>query len=87
MHDIDNTLFFDPEDAGISNERTAEILGLRPQTLATWRSKGRGPKFRKSGRRVEYTPRFIREYQQSCVRAPEPATVRRQRRVASASTA
>jgi hypothetical protein len=50
--------FFDPENVGLSNERTAEILGVRPQTLATWRSKGRGPMFRKSGRRVEYTPRF-----------------------------
>jgi hypothetical protein len=81
MHNINNPPnFFDPEDTGLSNERTAEILGVRPQTLATWRSKGRGPKFRKSGRRVEYTPRFIKEFQESCMCTPEPAAVRRQRR-------
>jgi hypothetical protein len=80
---MDNTTAsqtFDPEDEGLSEEETAEIFGEKPETLATWRSQGRGPKFRKTGRRVEYTPRFIKEYQRSCVRSPEPAAVRRQRR-------
>lgn len=79
--------FFDAEDTGLSEEATAEILTVKRETLATWRSKGRGPKYRKNGRRIEYTPRFIREYQEACVRTPEPAAVRRQRRVASISTA
>lgn len=78
---------FDPEDVGLSEEQTAKILSVEPPTLATWRSKGRGPKYRKNGRRVEYTPRFIREYQESCVRTPEPAAARRQRRIASVNTA
>jgi transposase-like protein len=74
---------FDPDDVGLSNEETARILGIEPETLATWRSLGRGPKFRKTGRRVEYTPRHVREFQQSCVQTPEPATVRRLRRAST----
>jgi hypothetical protein len=79
MDDIAKQIF-DPDDAGVSEEQTAGILGVTLGTLATWRSKGRGPKYRKTGRKVEYTPKFIREFQQSCVRTPEPAKVRRQRR-------
>jgi hypothetical protein len=71
---------FDPQDEGLDEKQTAAILHVKPETLTTWRSQGRGPKFRKNGRRVEYTPRFIIEYQASCVRTPEPAAVRRQRR-------
>jgi hypothetical protein len=71
-----DTIQFDPDDAGVSNEETAAILGVTPETLATWRSQGRGPRYRKSGRLVQYTPKFIREYQ----RMPESATARRQRR-------
>jgi hypothetical protein len=81
---MDNTnQAFDPEDAGVSEEKTAEILDVVPGTLATWRSQGKGPKFRKIGRRIEYTPRFIKEYQHSCVCSPEPAATRRQRRAAA----
>jgi hypothetical protein len=72
--------WIDPDDEGISDDETAKILKKKPATLATWRSQGKGPRFRKVGRHVEYTPRFIREYQESCVRAPEPAAARRQRR-------
>jgi hypothetical protein len=75
---------FDPEDIGISEVAAATILGIKPGTLATWRSQGRGPRFRKSGRRVEYTPRFLKEFQAECVRTPEPAEVRRQRRAFAA---
>jgi hypothetical protein len=83
---MDNTAanqVYDPEDEGVSEEDTAKILGVEPGTLATWRSQGKGPKFRKTGRRVEYTPRFIKEYQRSCVCSPEPAATRRQRRAAA----
>ena len=79
MDDITNNLF-DPDDIGLSEEQVAEILGVEPETLATWRSRGRGPRYRKFGRRIEYTPRFVKEFQQACVRTPEPAKVRRQRR-------
>jgi hypothetical protein len=71
---------FDSDDAGLSNEEAAAILHVKPETLTTWRSQGRGPRYRKSGRRVEYTPRFIKEYQRRCERTPESAAVRRQQR-------
>jgi predicted DNA-binding transcriptional regulator AlpA len=32
----------------------AEFLGVRPATLADWRLRGRGPKFRRLGRVVAY---------------------------------
>ena len=32
----------------------AEYLGLPPQTLANWRSQGRGPRYAKLGSRVVY---------------------------------
>ena len=70
----------DPDNVGISPEDTAAILKVKPATLATWRSKGRGPRFRKPGRTVEYTPAFIREYQQARTYKPEPAAARRLRR-------
>jgi transposase-like protein len=85
---MDNTTanqVYDPEDGGVSEEDTAKILDVEPGTLATWRSQGKGPKFRKIGRRIEYTPRFIKEYQRSCVRSPESAATRRQQRAASAA--
>jgi hypothetical protein len=75
-----DSIQFDPDDVGLSNDETAEILRVKPETLATWRSQGRGPRYRKSGRRVEYTPRFIKEYQRRCERTPESAAVRRQQR-------
>ena len=71
---------FDPNDLGLDNDETARILGKKPNTLATWRSKGKGPRFRKIGARVEYTRAFIKEYQDASVRIPEPAAVRRRRR-------
>src|SRR5262245_45679235 len=63
-----DSVHFDPDDAGLSNDETAAILRVALETLATWRSQGRGQRYRKSGRRVEYTPRFIKEYQRSCER-------------------
>ena len=70
----------DPDDEGLSPEETAKILKVKPETLAAWRSQGRGPRFRKPGRAVEYTRRFIREYQESRTFTPEPAAARRLRR-------
>jgi hypothetical protein len=72
--------WLDPDDVGVSPAETAKILNVEKTTLAAWRSQGRGPRYRKSGRVVEYTPKFIREFQQSCVREPEPAAVRRRQR-------
>jgi hypothetical protein len=77
---VDNSKqIFDPEDEGHPPEWASGILKVTEATLASWRALGRGPRFRKSGRRIEYTPRFIKEYQTQCERTPEPASVRRQR--------
>ncbi len=43
----DNQLF-DPADA-------AQYLGLSVHTLNIWRSMGKGPSYRKLGRKVKYT--------------------------------
>jgi hypothetical protein len=83
MDDQPNSSVFDPDDLGMSETETAEILKVKATTLATWRTLGKGPRYRKSGRRVEYTPRFIREYQESCTRSPEPAAARRRRTIES----
>jgi hypothetical protein len=33
---------------------TAKRIGVKPETLATWRCQGRGPAFVKLGRKVSY---------------------------------
>jgi hypothetical protein len=76
--------WLDPDELGIPTAEAAEILGVEEGTLATWRSQGRGPRFRKIGRRVEYTPRFVREYQNAKVQSPVSASVRRQQRALTA---
>lgn len=38
----------------LTNVETAELLGLKPNTLERWRLQGRGPTFRKLGRAVRY---------------------------------
>lgn len=38
----------------LSREELAAMLGTKPQTLAMWACRGRGPRFRKRGRRVVY---------------------------------
>ena len=43
----------------LSEDETAEILGLSPGTLANWRSKNIGPCFIKAGGRVRYDERDV----------------------------
>jgi predicted DNA-binding transcriptional regulator AlpA len=38
----------------LNNQQTAELLGLRANTLEIWRLQGKGPRFRKVGRNVRY---------------------------------
>jgi len=40
----------------------AEQLGLEPQTLARWRTQGRGPKFVKVGSAVRYLPDAVDQW-------------------------
>ena len=41
-------------DELIADGKAASILGVKTQTLTTWRSEGRGPAYVKIGRRVYY---------------------------------
>lgn len=46
-----------PAEAGglLDTAAAAAVLGVRPQTLAEWRTNGRGPRFiRVSARRIRY---------------------------------
>jgi hypothetical protein len=72
---------------GHTEAETAEILHVKVETLAAWRSRGVGPKYRKIGKVIDYPDEFIREYQDSCIRTPEPAPIRRQRRALAAEAA
>jgi hypothetical protein len=72
---------------GHTEEETAVILRVKVQTLATWRARGVGPKYRKIGKIIDYPDEFIREYQDSCIVTPEPAPVRRQRKALAAEAA
>ena len=38
----------------LNNAATAELLGIRPNTLEIWRTKGEGPAYKKLGRAVRY---------------------------------
>ena len=38
----------------VNTEEAAKILGLSPGTLEVWRCRGRGPRYKKIGRRVFY---------------------------------
>lgn len=56
----------------IPADEAARILRQKPQTLAMWRSKHRGPVWVKIGRSVYYTPAGLREYVTSCLVVPSP---------------
>lgn len=38
----------------LNNTQTAELIGVRPNTLEIWRIQGKGPVYRKVGRLVRY---------------------------------
>jgi predicted DNA-binding transcriptional regulator AlpA len=59
-------------DTPKTNEEAAAILRVRPSTLATWRHKGRGPKYPKIGRSCFYREADILEWidRQAIVPAP-----------------
>ncbi len=46
----------------ITEERAADALGLSPRTLQRWRVEGRGPAYRKLGKRIGYTEADLREF-------------------------
>jgi len=49
----------------ISSTQAARVLGVKPQTLAVWRLRGRGPKFVRFGGpkgRVSYSKTALQEW-------------------------
>jgi len=44
----------EPKKQKLNNNDAAEYLGIRPDTLATWRCKHKGPRYAKIGTRVLY---------------------------------
>jgi predicted DNA-binding transcriptional regulator AlpA len=55
------TIAIDPEEL-ISDDITAAMLGVKRQTLAGWRSQGRGPAYVKTGRFVRYLRPDVTQY-------------------------
>lgn len=51
----------------LDTPEAAEFLRLSPGTLEVWRCKGRGPRFRKLGRKVFYTKEDLEEFINSYV--------------------
>src|SRR5438270_421476 len=51
-------------------EQAAKLLGKEVQTIANWRSQGKGPKYTKSGGTVRYRREWIAEYVYSGVVDP-----------------
>lgn len=62
----------DPSELVDANE-AARMLHQKPQTLAAWRSEGRGPEYVKVGRSVKYQPQKLRQYLAACVVVPGAA--------------
>jgi excisionase family DNA binding protein len=58
----------EPARPYMTESETAEILGLSPATLRTWRCLGRGPRFAKVGRSVRYRPADVHEWVESQLR-------------------
>ena len=49
-------------DAALTENEAAELLGLSPRTLQSWRVRGGGPRFCKIGRAVRYRRHFLIEF-------------------------
>lgn len=52
----------DDDDICLTPTEAAKWLGIAPQTLADWRSLGRGPNFVRDGRYVVYSIEELRRY-------------------------
>jgi hypothetical protein len=84
---MDAFLFSDPDDEPVSEEKTAQFLNVTLNTLRSWRSLGRGPRYRKRGRTIEYTPRLIKEYLATRVFSPTSAKARKAQKALQETTA
>lgn len=65
------------EDDGTIIVGIANRLGLNPHTYKKWRMAGKGPHFRKHGKRIIARPEWIEAWQQEQDRAAGAPTTRR----------
>ena len=63
----------------LTAEEVAEWTGLSLDTLAQWRSQGRGIPYLKIGRAVRYDPSDVQEYLRGCRVSVSDTHDRRQR--------
>lgn len=55
----------------LTSEEAAEVLGVSPETLPSWRSRGKGPRYVRLGRAVRYLESDLAEYLQRNAIDPE----------------
>ncbi len=58
-------MFHDVPKRALNTQEAATYLGLSPGTLEVWRSLGKGPRYRKFGRRVLYEIKDLDAYSAS----------------------
>ena len=46
----------------LTEKEAGPMLGVKPQTMAVWRTRGKGPRYIKIGRLVRYKPEDVEEY-------------------------
>ncbi len=49
----------------LSEAEAAPRIGVKPKTLANWRTLGEGPKFIRAGRRIVYDPADIEAWKET----------------------
>ena len=57
----------------LTNEEAADLLGIKPNTLEIWRTKGKGPKFVKMGAAVRYRLADLNAWMEERTFATSPA--------------
>lgn len=62
----------------LNTAETAELLGLRPNTLELWRVAGRGPTYKKVGRAVRYVEVEVLKWLEDQTRSSTSQSVRRE---------
>lgn len=59
-------------EAHITQEQAAAIVGVKPATLGMWRHQGRGPRYLKIGRSAFYRPSDIEAWLDEQAVVPVP---------------
>jgi len=53
----------------LNQKQAAKILTVKEKTLEAWRTRGGGPRFKRIGRLIRYTPNDLQEFVRSSTRA------------------